>query len=287
MNDAAHTARLLVACPDAKGLVADITRFIAEHGGNVLDLDQHTDPDDRMFFARVVFDLCDLDISLTDFESRWKPVADGRHMQWRIHDATIPRRVAILVGKTDHCLRELLWRWEDGELPCDIAFVAGNHDTLAPLVKRYDLIFHHVPADANARDDHESRLTDLIDDASVDVVVLARYMRILSPDFVARYPSRVINIHHSFLPAFAGARPYHQAHLRGVKLIGATCHFVTDELDAGPIIEQATAHVGHRDTVSDLIRKGKDLERSALLNGLRLHLQDRVIVHGSRTIVFD
>ncbi len=287
MNDTSHTARLLVACPDDKGLVAEITRFIADRGGNILDLDQHTDPDDCMFFARVVFDLHGLNLSMDAFILQWNTLADQHEMTWRIHDASQHRRIAILVGKTDHCLREILWRWEDGELPCDIPFVAGNHDDLSPLATRYGLPFHTLPVDASSRRVQEYQIETLIQQHHVDLIVLARYMQILTPEFVSHFPNRIINIHHSFLPAFAGAKPYHQAHRRGVKLIGATCHFVTDDLDAGPIIEQATARVGHRDTLADLIRKGKDLERSALMTGLQLQLEDRIIVHGNRTVVFE
>lgn len=287
MDSQTDTIRLLVSCPDQKGLVAAITEFVASRGGNILDLDQHTDPDERMFFARLVIDLSELTVSADAFSQQWDQVGSQFQMTWSVHVASELRNVAILVGKMDHCLREMLWRWEAGELACRIPLVVSNHADVEPMVTRRQVAFCHLPVTAETKDEQEGRILSLLDEYDIDLVVLARYMQILSPSFVERYSNRIINIHHSFLPAFAGARPYHQAYQSGVKIIGATCHYVTATLDAGPIIEQAIARVNHRDTVGDMIRKGKDLERSALLTGVRHHLDDRIIVHQNRTIVFD
>jgi len=273
---------LLVSCPDASGLVAAITGLLAAHRINVLDLDQHTDLAQNWFFARVAFDLSDSQVSLADLTKLWQELAEARDMSWRIHDTAGRRKMAILLGKRDHCCRELLWRWQDGQLDCDIPLVISNHPDARESVARFGVPFHVVPYSV----DHESQILGLLDQHDIDLVVLARYMRILSGDFVLTMPGRIINIHHSFLPAFAGPKPYHRAYASGVKVIGATCHYVTEQLDAGPIIEQAVVQVDHRDSVDDLIRKGADLERSALVSGVRLHLQNRVLVHGDRTIVF-
>ena len=277
---------LLVSCPDARGLVASMTGFLAGHGANVLDLDQHTDPAEQWFFARVAFDLAGCDVSLDEMTELWSAVADGHGMAWRMHDTQKRRRMAVLVGKREHCLRELLWRWEDGHLACDLPLVISNHGDMEVMVKRRGLAFHVLPVTPQTRDQQERQILQLLDEHEIDLVVLARYMQILSADFVQRMPNRIINIHHSFLPAFAGSKPYHQAQARGVKVIGATCHYVTEELDAGPIIEQALIRVNHRDTIDDMILKGADLERSALITGVRLHLENRVLVHGRRTVVF-
>ncbi len=279
---AQHHAHLLVSCPDAQGLVAAITSFLASHQLNILDLDQHTDPIENWFFARVAFDLTGCDISLAQVTTLWKPIAQTHQMTWRIHDTRDRRKMAILLSQRDHCCRELLWRWQDGELDCDIPLVISNHPDARTVVERFGIPFHEIPYDAN----HMSRVRALLEKHQIDLVALARYMRILPPDFVEQMPNRIINIHHSFLPAFAGPKPYEQAYVRGVKVIGATCHYVTEALDAGPIIEQAVVQINHRDTLQDIIRKGADLERSAMVTGIRLHLQNRVLVHGRRTIVF-
>ncbi len=280
-----HPVHLLVSCPDSKGLVSAMTGFLASHDLNVLDLDQHTDSQEDWFFARIAFDLSGSG-PLPDLIELWRPIAESHDMSWRLHDTAERRRMAILVGKGDQCCRELLWRWEDGQLDCDIPLVISNHPDAAKHVERFDVPFHVLPVSAETRREQERAIRTLIQEHDVELVVLARYMQILSADFVASMPNRIINIHHSFLPAFAGSKPYHQAHARGVKVIGATCHYVTEELDAGPIIEQAVVPVNHRDTLDDLVRKGSDLERSALVSGVRLHLQDRVLVHGRRTVVF-
>lgn len=241
-----------------------MTGFLASHDLNILDLDQHTDSQEEWFFARIAFDLSARHGSLPELIELWRPIAESHNMSCRFHDTAEQRRMAILVGKRDQCCRELLWRWEDGQLDCDIPLVISNHPDAAKLVERFNVPFHVLPVSADTCSEQENAIRRLLDEHDVDLVVLARYMQILSADFVAAMPNRIINIHHSFLPAFAGSKPYHQAHARGVKVIGATCHYVTQELDAGPIIEQAVVPVNHRDTLKDLVRKGSDLERSAL-----------------------
>jgi formyltetrahydrofolate deformylase len=277
---------LLVSCPDARGLIAAITGFLSSHRANVLDLDQHTDSSEGWFFARVAFDPGECDVGLDRLMEMWGQEAMRHRMSWRMHDTRQRRRVAILAGTRDHCLRELLWRCEDGELDCEVGLVISNHDDLRSLVERFGVAFHHLPVTSETRSDQERSILSLLGEQGIDLVVLARYMQVLSPAVVREYPNRILNIHHSFLPAFAGSKPYHQAFDRGVKVIGATCHYVTEVLDDGPIVEQSVVPVNHRDTLDDLIRKGSDLERSALVTGVRLHLQDRVLVHGRRTIVF-
>ncbi len=281
-----HPVHLLVSCPDSSGLVSAMTGLLAEQRINILDLDQHTDSAENWFFARVAFDLAGSDVALPDLIKLWQPIAESRNMSWRLHDTEQRRRMAILVGQRDQCGRELLWRWEDGQLDCDIPLVISNHPDARDHVERFGVPFHVLPVSREKSAEQERDIRSLLEQHNVDLVVLARYMQILSPQFVNWLPNRIINIHHSFLPAFAGSKPYHQAFARGVKVIGATCHYVTEELDAGPIIEQAVVPVNHRDTLEDLIRKGADLERSALVTGVRLHLQNRVLVHGRRTVVF-
>ena len=281
------TTRLLISCPDAKGIIAAVAGFIVEHAGNILYADQHTDPLSGEFFMRVEIEGDGFGLTEGTFGDAWQRVADRFGMTWRVYWGTRLKRMAILVSKEGHCLTDLLWRWSTGELTAEIPFVIGNHDVLAADVSRYGIEFHHEPVAADNRDEQEDRIRRLLRAGEIDLVVLARYMQVLSPGFVADYPAQIINIHHSFLPAFAGARPYHQAHERGVKLIGATSHYVTHELDQGPIIAQQTSAIGHRDTVEDLIRKGRDLERVVLATAVRLHLQDRILVSGNKTVVFE
>ncbi|MFQ5489424.1 MAG: formyltetrahydrofolate deformylase [Phycisphaerae bacterium] len=281
------TARLLICCPDTPGIIAAVAGFVARHRGNILEADQHTDPQLGQFFMRVEIELGGFDLSPQTFDDAWRPVAKQHAMAWRIHWGDRTKRMAILVSKQDHCLADLLWRCRSGEIPADIAFVAGNHQAARDPVTAAGLPFHHLPITPDNKPQQENRLAHLLDDASVDFVVLARYMQILAPEFVERFPERIINIHHSFLPAFAGPRPYHQAFERGVKIIGATSHYATADLDAGPIIAQATATVGHRDTVEDLVRKGRDLERIVLAYAVRLHVQDKILVSQNKTVVFD
>ena len=279
---------LLLSCPDRSGLVAEVTAFVRDIGGNLLDLDQHTDPETNTLYMRVEWEPAGgatVAASGDGVAARFDPIARRFQMDWRLHSTGIPMRVALLVSKEGHCLGDLLMRMRAGELPMDVRTVIGNHDTLRPLAEAFDVPFRHLPVTRANRDRKEPELLALLEAERVELVVLARYMQILGSELVARFPNRIINVHHSFLPAFAGARPYHQAHQRGVKLIGATSHYVTDELDEGPIIEQVAERVTHRDSVGDLIRKGRDLERVALARAVRAHLQHRVLVYGNKTAV--
>ncbi len=280
-------ATLLVSCPDRKGLVASLAQVLYGHGANILDADQHTDAVAGMFFQRIRFDLASLNTDRVALEHGIGEVAARFGMTWRLAYGQRPRRVAILVSKFDHCLWDLLIRHRAGELACEIAMVVSNHDALAPVAAHFGVPFHHLPVTAATRGAQEPEVWRLLDDAGVELIVLARYMQILSAEFVERYPHRIINIHHSFLPAFIGANPYRQAHERGVKLIGATAHYVTAQLDEGPIIEQGVARCSHRDTVDDLVRKGRDLEKVVLAAAVRWHLEDRVLPYAGKTVVFD
>jgi formyltetrahydrofolate deformylase len=282
-----RTAVLLVDCPDAKGIVASISGFLYSHGANILSSDQHQDNHAGLFFMRVAFDLADFSIELGNFAREFQPIADRFQMQWRIEDTARLARVAIFVSRYQHCLVDLLHRHQTRELSCEIALVIGNHPDAKSLAEFYQVPFHHVPVEASRKVEAEAEQIQLLERNQVDLIVLARYMQVLSPEFVARYPLRIINVHHSFLPAFSGARPYHAAFERGVKLIGATSHYVTDELDAGPIIEQDVARISHRDQVEQLIAKGRDLEKAVLARAVRWHLGHRILFYGNKTVVFD
>ncbi|HEV7677652.1 MAG TPA: formyltetrahydrofolate deformylase [Candidatus Dormibacteraeota bacterium] len=283
------TAILLIRCPDQHGLVARTAQFVAERNGNVVHADHHIDRATGLFLMRMEWELAGFDVERDGIAAAFAPLAERIGATWRLHFSDVVRRVAIWVTKQDHCLGDLILRRRAGELRCEIPVVMSNHDTLRDLCDRFDIEFQHVPVERDDRGGapvHETRQLALLREHSVDLVVLAKYMQVLSPAFLRAFPD-VINIHHSFLPAFAGAGPYLQAHQRGVKIIGATAHYVTDDLDAGPIIEQDTVRISHRDSVDDLIRKGKDLERVVLARAVRAHLEDRVLVHGNRTSVFD
>lgn len=282
-----ETARLLIASPDDTGLIAAVSGFIADHGGNIVDADQHTDIEAGKFFMRVEVEAAGFGLTAEEFGAAWSPVADRHSMRWRVRWTGTRSRVAILVGREGHCLADLLWRWRTGELDADIPLVASNHPDLSGFVEPHGIPYHHLPVMPGKRDSQEAHLASLLDEARIDLVVLARYMQVLGPELVGRWQHRMINIHHGFLPAFAGGRPYHQAHERGVKLIGATGHYVTEDLDQGPIIAQATTTVRHHDTVEDMVRKGRDLERVVLAEAVRLHLEDRILVSGNRTVVFE
>jgi formyltetrahydrofolate deformylase len=278
-------ARMLLSCPDRPGIVAAVARFLFEQGANIVRSDQHTtDPSGGTFFMRVEFDLPGLPERRAELEAGFAAVARGLDMTWRLGTPQPPPRVAVLASREGHCLHELLWRWRAGELPCRLTAVVSNHPELQALVAPYGVPFHHIPVPPDGKAEAEARQLELLADA--DLIVLARYMQILSPGFVNRFPCRIINIHHSFLPAFAGGRPYEQAYARGVKIIGATAHYVTAELDAGPIIEQDVARVSHRDSVADMRRVGREIERTVLARAVTWHLEDRVLVHQGRTVVF-
>jgi formyltetrahydrofolate deformylase len=285
--DAPTTAVLLLSCPDQRGLVAAVSDFLFRHHGNIVHADQHTDRERGLFVQRVEWELAGFDIARGDIAEAFRPLAERFGMDWSLRFSDHVPRLALLVSKLPHCLYDLLARWRMGELRAEIPIIIGNHDDARPIAEQFGVAYHHLPVDPARRADQERRACELIDGAGADLVVLARYMQILGGDFIARYPSRIINIHHSFLPAFAGARPYHQAHERGVKIIGATAHYATADLDQGPIIEQDVARVSHRDSVADLVKKGRDLEKVVLARAVDLHLGNRVVVVGNKTVVFD
>jgi formyltetrahydrofolate deformylase len=279
-------ARLLLSCIDRPGIIAAVSQFLGGRGAHILECDQHTEPDGGLFVMRIEFQLDAGDADQRAFEEAFAAeIAEPFGMSWRLSPAAWPKRVAVLVSRYDHCLAELLWRWRRGELLADIPLVISNHAELEREAARFDVRFEHIPVRRDAKAAAEAALLELLG-GSYDLIVLARYMQILSSEFLNAVRTPIINIHHSFLPAFAGADPYARAHERGVKIIGATAHYVTEELDAGPIIEQDVVRVTHRDTVEDLVRKGADLERLVLLRAVQWHLEDRVAAHGSRTVVF-
>jgi formyltetrahydrofolate deformylase len=280
-----NRATLLVSCPDRSGLVAAMSDFVFRHDGNIIDLDQHTDPDSGLFFMRLVFDTGRFRLDRDGIAAALGVMARSYDLTWDITYGDERPRVAVFCTKVPHCLYDLLLCQKLGELAGDIVTVVSNHRELEPVASHFDVPFVHIPVGAD-KAAAERAQEELLARERIGLVVLARYMQILSPGFVARRPGRIINIHHSFLPAFVGAKPYHQAKERGVKLIGATAHYVTEQLDQGPIIEQAVARVSHRDTVDELIRKGRELERETLSRAVRLHLERRVLINGNRTVVF-
>jgi formyltetrahydrofolate deformylase len=281
-----HSAVLLVSCPDRKGLVATVSDYIYKHGGNILHTDEHTDAASSWFLMRVEFDLSGFDVPLADVHKSFGPIAELFSMQWWLADSLTRPKMAIMVSKYDHCLVDLLYRHKIGELRCEIPLIMSNHPDNQPIAEFYGIPFVHVPVARDKKREAEQRQMELIREHHVGFTVLARYMQVLSNEFVAAFPQRIINIHHSFLPAFIGARPYHQAFERGVKLIGATSHYVTEVLDDGPIIEQDVARISHRDSVEDLIQKGRDLEKLVLSRGVRWHIENRVLLYGNKTVVF-
>jgi formyltetrahydrofolate deformylase len=286
MSAAVARATLLVSCPDQKGIVAALAQLLYGHGANILDADQHTDTGAGVFFQRIHFDLSELRTDRTALERGIREVAERLRMEWRISYAGTLPRMAIFVSRTDHCLYDLLLRHRAGELACEIPLVVSNHPDLANVAAHFGIDYAVYPITPETRRAQEDAELALLDELRIDLIVLARYMQVLSPHFVDRHRGRVINIHHSFLPAFSGGRPYQQAHERGVKLIGATAHYATKDLDEGPIIEQDVIRASHRDSVEDLVRKGRDVERAVLSRAVRWHLDDRVLVYGNKTVVF-
>jgi formyltetrahydrofolate deformylase len=283
-----YNIRLLVDCPDHRGVIAAVSSFIALHNGNILSADQHvSDPPDGSFFMRMEIEGAGFGLGRDEFDAAFAPLARQHTMRWRVSYTDRPTRMAILVSKGGHCLVDLLWRWEAGELDAEIPFVISNHEVLRAKVEAHGIPFHHLHVAPASKADQEARVATLLRKHDIDLVVLARYMQILSPQFLESYRRPIINIHHSFLPAFIGADPYRQAHDRGVKIIGATAHYVTAELDGGPIIHQDVAHISHKDGVDDMIRIGREVERRVLAQAVRWHLQDRVLLHGLRTVVFE
>jgi len=281
-----QTATLLVSCSDRKGIVAALAQLLYGHGANILDADQHTDSHAGQFFQRIHFDLADLRTDRVALEGGIAEVAERFSLRYRLDYSGQRRRVAIFVSRYDHCLYDLILRHRAGEMPCDLALVVSNHPDLEPIATHFGIEYRVFPVTPETRDAQEEAELTLLRERRIDLVVLARYMQILGPRLVRSMPERIINIHHSFLPAFVGKKPYHQAYERGVKVIGATAHYVTAELDEGPIIAQDVVHATHRDSVDDLIRKGRDLERMVLSSAVRAHLENRILVSGHRTVVF-
>ena len=280
-------AILLLSCPDQRGLVSRISHFIYERGGNILDLDEHVDAADHLFFIRVAWDMQNFSIAPDQVQEAFLPLAKEFKAQWDIRFDKNKPRIALFVSKYDHFLQEILWRHRIGEFDMDIPLIVSNHPDLEELALQYKIPFHVFAIDKENKEAQEKKELKLLAEKEIDTIVLARYMQILSPLLVDKYPNRIINIHHSFLPAFIGGNPYKQAYQRGVKIIGATSHYVTTDLDEGPIIEQDIIRISHKDSLADLVRKGRDLERLVLARALYYHLADRVLVHGRRTIIFE
>lgn len=279
------TATLLISCPDQKGLVAKLANFIYSNGGNIIHADQHTDFTAGLFLSRIEWQLEGFNLPQDVIAPAFNAIAQPLNANWQIHFSDRVPRIAIWVSRQDHCLIDLLWRARSGEFAAEIGVIMSNHPQMEAIAHQFNIDYHHVPIAPETKAEQEVKQLELLQKYRIDLVVLAKYMQILSPTFIEQFPT-VINIHHSFLPAFAGANPYQRAHDRGVKIIGATAHYVTQDLDEGPIIEQDVVRVSHRDAVADLIRKGKDLERIVLARAVRLHLQHRVLVYGNRTVVF-
>ena len=281
------TAVLLLSCPDQKGLVAAVSEFLYRHEGNIIHADQHTDRAEGVFLQRVEWELAGFGIPREEIAEAFRPIAERFEMTWRLHFSDFVPRIAVFASKLPHCLYDLLARWRMGEFRAEVPLVISNHPDQQAIAQGFGVAYEHVPITPETKDAAEGRIIERLEKERIDLIVLARYMQLLGAELVGRHRDRVINIHHSFLPAFAGARPYHEAHQRGVKIIGATAHYVTAELDQGPIIDQDVVRVSHRDAVSDLIRKGRDLEKIVLARAVDLHLRNRIVVYGNKTVVFD
>jgi len=286
MSDTSN-AVLLLSCQDRKGLVAATSDFIYLNNGNIVHADQHVDAEQGIFLQRVEWELEGFRIPRAELAGAFRPIAEKLGMQWELRFSDNVPRIAIFVSKLEHCLYDLLLRHRAGEFQAEIPLVISNHPDHQPIVENFGPEYHHLPIIRQTRTAQEAKQIALLEEQRIDLIVLARYMQILGDELVNSYRNRMINIHHSFLPAFPGARPYHQAYERGVKIIGATSHYVTAELDQGPIIEQDVVRVSHRDSVEDIIRKGKDLEKVVLARAVSLHLRNRVLVYGNKTVVFD
>ena len=277
---------LTASCPDRVGIVARVSGFIAQHNGWMLESSYHADDIDGRYFMRIEIKADSLPFDLAELRRRFQPIAAEFAMDWRISDSAVKKRVVLLVSRQEHCLYDLLARWKSKELDIEIPCVISNHDDFRGFVEWHGIPFHHVPVTADNKVAAFAEVQRIFNEMRGDTMVLARYMQILPPELCRALPGRILNIHHSFLPSFVGAKPYHQAYQRGVKLIGATCHFVTEELDQGQIIDQDVIRIDHSDSVEDMVRYGKDIEKTVLARGLRYHLEDRVLVHGSKTVVF-
>jgi len=287
MSNSPQSATLLISAPDKKGLVAALANFLMTYNANIMHADQHQDSSENLFLMRIQWDLAGFTLPMDAFAAAFQPIASEHNMNWKVSLSARKPRMAIFVSKYEHCLVDLLHRWRIGELNCDIPLVISNHEDCRRLVEFNGIPFHVLPVTRDNKEAAEAEQFRLLEEAGVDFIVLARYMQVLSGAFVKRFPDRVINIHHSFLPAFDGAKPYHRAFARGVKLIGATSHYVTEDLDEGPIIEQEVTRISHRDEVEDLIQKGRDLEKVVLSRAVRWHLDDRILSYSNKTVVFD
>ncbi|PBB04734.1 MULTISPECIES: formyltetrahydrofolate deformylase [Salimicrobium] len=280
-------ARLLIHCPDQPGIISRVSDFLYTYGANIVASHQYsTDPEGGEFFIRIEFDCPGLETKFSQIEADFQPVAADFQMNWKMAAVSELKNVAIFVSKQPHCLLELLWEWQSGDLMANLALVISNHEDTREMVESLGIPFYHVPSNKEIRKEAEQRHKELLEEYEVDLIVLARYMQILTPEFVESYRNRIINIHHSFLPAFVGARPYERAYERGVKMIGATSHYVTNDLDEGPIIEQDIGRVDHRDHAEDMKKIGQTIERSVLARAVKWHLADRILVHQNKTIVF-
>ncbi len=279
-------ATLLLSGPDQTGLVSRISNFVFENGGNIINLHEHVDPVEKIFSVRVSWETKNFKIARDKIEEAFSPIGKSMNATWQIRFSGINKRVAIFVSKYDHCLLEILWRHKNGEYPIDIPLIVSNHPDLKPLADQYGIPYHVFPITKENKAEQEAKELALLEEHKIDTLVLARYMQVLTEDFVNHYPNNIINIHHSFLPAFIGGNPYKQAYERGVKIIGATSHFVTKDIDEGPIIEQDIIRISHRDTVSDLVRKGRDLERMVLARAMHYFAEDRILMQGKKTIIF-
>lgn len=281
------TATLLISCPDQRGLVAKVANFIYANGGNIIHADQHTDFAAGLFLTRIEWQLDDFNLPRELIAPAFNAIAQPLQAKWQLNFSDAVPRIAIWVSRQDHCLFDLIWRHKAKEFSAEIVLIISNHADLKDVAAQFGIDYLHIPITKETKPEQEVKQLEGLQQYNVDLVVLAKYMQILSPEFIAQFPKSIINIHHSFLPAFVGANPYHQAYERGVKIIGATAHYVTADLDAGPIIEQDVVQISHRDDIADLIRKGKDLERVVLARAVRLHLQNRVLVYSNRTVVFE
>jgi len=279
-------AILLFSCPDQKGLVSMITGFVAQYGGNIISLHEHVDSFDKTFFLRVVWDMVGFEIRENEVRDAFSPVGKKFRANWDIHFTGRKLRLAVMVSKYEHCLQELLWRQRLPESAYEIPLIISNHPDLEPMAQYHRIPYHLFPISKETKDSQEAAELSLLEESQIDAVVLARYMQVLTSSFVEHYPNRIINIHHSFLPAFMGGNPYKQAYERGVKIIGATSHYVTEDLDEGPIIEQDIVRISHRDSVKDLMRRGRDLERIVLAQAVNYHAEHRILVNGKKTVVF-
>lgn len=282
-----HTYRLVISCPDRVGIVAKVSNFLSTYNGWITEASHHSDTQSGWFFMRHEIKAESIPFGLEQFRTAFEPIAREFNMSWHIADSARPKRVILMCSKESHCLADLLYRWHSKDLNAEIVAVISNHDDLRRMVEWHEIPYHHIPVSKENKAEAFRHIEELFEHYETDVVVLARYMQILPEALCDKYAGKVINIHHSFLPSFAGARPYHQAYSRGVKLIGATCHYVTQDLDEGPIIEQDVIRISHSDSIDDMVRLGKDVEKNVLARGLRAHIEDRVITYENKTVVFD